>query len=385
MAPGTEGFIGKRLTEAREARGYSITALVERLGDVVSVSAVSQYERGESTPRLEIAELIAQKLEVPFSFFFQTRENLNEGLVFWRSLSSASKISRTKVKRRLVWLQDISSYLHQYLEFPPLNLPTPSAIGVPADPTQLTKQQIEIIAQKCREFWGIPSGPIDNMIAILEKNGIIVSRSRLTELKLDAFSQFADTNQVPYVFLSNDKESSVRSRLDSGHELAHLIMHKHLSEESFRDKEMHKKLESDAFYFGSAFLMPAEDFSRDFAYPTLNSFLFLKRRWHVSIGAMIMRAKELGLITDTQSSRLWINYSRRGWKQAEPLDDTIRPERPQLLAKSFRILLEEEIRSPDQIVRDLSLNPADIEELSGLPSGFLSNASDHLKIKPRYE
>lgn len=383
MALGTEGFVGKRLTEAREARGHSITRLVELLDGMVTVSAISQYERGDASPRQEVAELIAQKLEVPFSYFVQTKVRSEEGTVFWRSLASATKTSRTKVKTRLIWLQEISRYLHNYLEFPAINLPNPSKVGVPSDPTQLTHEQIETVAKRCREFWEIPNGPIDNVVALLEKNGVIVSRCKLRSEKLDAFSQFTLTDKTPYVFLSNDKDSAVRSRLDASHELAHLILHRDLTEESFRQKEVHNKLEADAFYFGSAFLMPQEDFSKDFSYPTLNSFLYLKRKWHISIAAMIMRAKTLGLLSDEQYSRLWINYSRRGWKRGEPLDDTIRAERPWLLAKGFKVLLEEEIRSPEQILRDLALNPDDIEELSGLPYGFLSETSSHIKLKPR--
>ena len=60
MAIGIEGFNGRRLTEVREARGLTITSLVEKLDDDVSVASVSQYEKGTASPRPQVAEQLAK-------------------------------------------------------------------------------------------------------------------------------------------------------------------------------------------------------------------------------------------------------------------------------------------------------------------------------------
>lgn len=383
MAVGTQGFIGRRLTEAREARGLSITSLIESLEGKVTVAAVSQYEKSMSTPRPEVAELLAEKLQIPFAFFFSKSKHNDDSLLYWRSLSSATKTARTRVRRRFVWFKEISEYLKTFLEFPEVNFPTPEELGVPHDPTILNHNQLDEIAQRCRQYWELDNAPIDNLVDLLERQGAVLSRGSIFSDKLDAFSQFSSIDETPYIFLATDKNSAVRSRLDAAHELAHLVLHRHVSEESFKDKEIHSKLEKDAFYFGSAFLLPKQSFSEDFRYPTLNSLLYLKRKWNVSIGAMIIRSKELGLIEKSQADNLWINYSRRGWKKQEPLDDSIRPEIPRVLRKGFEVLIEKNIKTTGQILNDLPFESSDIEELTGLPKGYLLKAHFNIGIKPK--
>lgn len=381
MPVGTEGFVGQRLTEARESRGYSITNLVQLLEDVVTVAAVSQYEKGSSTPRPEITELLAEKLNFPSSFFLREAKTDDKSIVYWRSFNSATKTARTRAKRRFAWLKEITEYLKSFLEFPEVNFPGPKDFGVPKDPRGLSNQDLDDIADSVRRYWGLDQSPIENVIWLLENNGAVVSRASIYSDKLDAFSQFSIDGKVPYIFLATDKNSAVRSRLDAVHELAHLILHRHISEELFNDKENHALLERQAFYFGSAFLLPRKSFIEDFRYPTLNSFLYLKRIWKMSIGAMILRARDLGLIREDQSANLWINYARRGWRKQEPLDDTMQPEIPRLLKRSFEILINQKVKTPGQILQDLNLNSTDIEELSGLTKDFLLKAGNEIPIK----
>ncbi len=390
MPIGTEGFIGSRLTEAREARGLSLTSLVELLEGAVTVAAISQYEKETSSPRIEIAELLANKLDCQLSFFFKKTNSQNQDTLYWRSFASATKTARTRAKRRFIWLKEITAYLKNYLEFPDVNLPSPEDIGVPKNPLELLnlsswENQVENIVDRCREFWKLGDSPINNFISLLEKNGVIVSRASIYSEKLDAFSQFSSTDQTPYVFLSLDKNSAVRSRLDAAHELGHLILHRNISEEAISSKETLSILENQAFYFGAALLLPKKTFSEDFRYPTLDSFLYLKRKWHVSIGAMIKRAKGLNLIRDDQAKNLWMNHARRGWKKMEPLDESLQPEYPKLLKQGFEILIKEGIKTSEQIIQEITLPQKDIEELAGLPSGYFSENHHSIKFRIKAE
>jgi Zn-dependent peptidase ImmA (M78 family)/transcriptional regulator with XRE-family HTH domain len=378
-----DDFIGKRLTEVREARGHTLTSLVELLESRVTVAAISQYEKDQSSPRPEIAELIAAKLEIPFDFFFREPAEGDRAPIYWRSLTSATKTARTRARRRFEWLKEIVWYLRQFLEFPTIDLPTANELGISIDPLDLTKSDLERIASRCRQRWELGDGPIDDVVSLLEAKGIIVSRSSIYSDKLDAFSQYSSVNNTPIIFLAEDKKSAARSRLDATHELAHLILHRGLSEEQFQNREIHNKLERDALYFGAALLMPKAAFSHDFKYPTLNSFLYLKRKWNVSIAAMIVRAKELGLVEEIQAQRLWINYSRRGWKKQEPLDDVVKPEPPRLLRRGFEVIIREGIKTPGQIIRELALSSNDIEELAGLDRGFFQAELYRVDVKPR--
>src|SRR5882757_1213557 len=136
-----------------------------------------------------------------------------------------------------------------------------------------------------------------------------------------------------------------------------------------------------AHYFAAAFLLPGVPFRNELWGLSLDAFRSLKPRWNASIGLQIMRCRHLGLLSGEQEKRLWINRSRRGWHRREPLDDSTPPEQPSLVSKSFRMLIDENVKSREQIVQDLSLSPTDIESIAGLPDGFINIAS--LEAEPQ--
>lgn len=81
MRPGTPGFVGERLRQAREARGLSVAALAE----IVSVSRqqISQYENGVNTPHPETLLKIAKGLNLPLLFFQKPMPPRETGVIFW--------------------------------------------------------------------------------------------------------------------------------------------------------------------------------------------------------------------------------------------------------------------------------------------------------------
>jgi Zn-dependent peptidase ImmA (M78 family) len=119
--------------------------------------------------------------------------------------------------------------------------------------------------------------------------------------------------------------------------------------------------------------MPVESFSQDVYTGTLQEFLGLKPKWRVSVVAMVMRARRLSLITERQDNRLWPLISRNGWRKSEPFDDRWTPEQPVLLRRSFELMLDERVVSADSIIDAIEIAPTDIEELTGLPRGTISD------------
>ena len=206
------------------------------------------------------------------------------------------------------------------------------------------------------------------MLAELEFNGVIVSKIEVDAEKLDAFSQWSKVADTPFVVLGVDKASAVRSRFDAAHELAHLLIHRGVDRRRINDPADYKLMEEQAHRFSSALLLPASAFAKEMWAPSLDTFVSLKRRWGVSIQAMIMRCRDLSIINDDQEKRLWINLNRRGWKKEEPLDNLMEPETPKLIRRSIEMLISENVRRPEHIIADLHIASSDIEELAGLPS-----------------
>jgi len=278
---------------------------------------------------------------------------------------------------RLEWVREITAYLGRYVDLPLVSFPS---IVVPPDPAALATEQIEDLATEVRRAWRLGDGPISNATWLLENHGAIMTRAELGTPTLDGFSCWSPDDRTPYVFLGSDKESAVRSRLDAAHELGHLILHRAVAKSGMRRPANHRLYESQAYRFGAAFLLPARSFAEELYVPTIEALRGLKSRWLVSIGMMLHRSADLGLVTKDQAQRMWISYTRRGWRKGEPLDDSIPVEEPRVLKRAFQILIEQAVRTGPKIVADLQIPGEDIEELAGLPSGFLSERSPDIRL-----
>ena len=139
---------------------------------------------------------------------------------------------------------------------------------------------------------------------------------------VDAFSvPFPDR---PIVILGDDKAKRDRERFSAAHELGHLVMHD-------LEHAGTKITESQAHRFAAAFLMPASDIHAELpAIPAWNRLVALKRRWGVSIGALLMRARTLDIMPENTYQQAIRYMGMRGWRRDEPGDLGI-AEAPRLL------------------------------------------------------
>ena len=377
---GTPGFVGERLTQAREARGLTAVSLAELIGAKSKSTSISNYECGRQSPSREVMERLATILNQPAAFFLRPMPPGEPEDIWWRAMSSATKSARGRAQARHAWLREIIAYLSEYVDFPPVNVPD---FNLPVDVQQITTKMIEDIATECRNFWKLGTAPIADIVLLMENNGIIVSRGELEAESLDAYSQRPNDSEHPIVFLGSDKASAARSRHDASHELGHLILHRHVDAKSIRNPVLFKLIETQAHRFAAAFNLPVKGFSDQLWAPTLDAFLALKPHWKVAIAAMIMRCEQLGIIDEDQARRSWINMNRRGWRRQEPLDDRLVPEEPRLLRRSFELLIDEGIKTPEQIQSDLMLNAADIESLACLAPGYLSGEAPDVVAMPQ--
>ena len=117
----------------------------------------------------------------------------------------------------------------------------------------------------------------------------------------------------PFVFLNANKDKGDRSRFDAAHELGHLVLHCH--EESLQKAE----IEKEANAFAGSFLLPAQQFRSEAPNrPDFATLVRLKQRWKVSIGAMVVRSRQLGLYSDWQYRHAYTQISKKGWRMDEP-------------------------------------------------------------------
>jgi len=365
---GTPHFVGKRLREAREAREFTATGLADLVG--VSKQTISQIENDKQTPSAEVMEKLAGALHFPMAFFLRPVFE-NEGdtpPLFYRSMSALTKSARIRAERRFGWLRQIVQYASRFVD-----LPAVAFISLDIeDPRDLSDGQIELIANKVRHSWGLKDGPISNLVGLLENNGAIVARCDLGPPTLDAFSYWDHLDNRPYIVLGTSKPTAARARMDAAHELAHMVLHRRINRKLLTNPSVFKLLESQAFRFAGAFLLPATSFAAEAQFVSLESLKSLKAKWMVAIQTVIMRMSDLGFLSETKEGNLWRNLSRRGWRTNEPLDDVLEIERPRLLKRSFDMLLDNGIDPAANLGLELGIRAEDMEAVCGLSSGYLS-------------
>lgn len=362
-------FVGERLRQARKAQHLTQQELAARVGTVTDKS-ISHYEQGLDTPSPFTIDAFCRVLEQPRSFFFEPLLPTLEGTTptFFRSRVTATKQARSLAEIHLQWLREITTYTHRYANLPKLRLPNSLNVKTPVE---ISEQQIEEMALYARAYWGLGSKPIPHLVNLLEAHGVIIARLNLGSEKLNALSSWSYPDNQPTILLNDDKNCLVLSRFDLAHELGHLLLHRGIKHTVFNTPEMFSLMEDQAHHFARAFLLHRDSFRKDAWVGNLDMLLHLKTKWVTSIGAMIYRLLDLGLISQAQSENLWRNYARRGWRNNEPFDDDWAPESPELFRQVFEMLIRARKLTKAQLQNELAFSPTVFEQLTHLPSGWL--------------
>ncbi|MBU6454366.1 MAG: XRE family transcriptional regulator [Cyanobacteria bacterium REEB67] len=311
-------FNSARLVLAREFCGYTQKELAERVEK--TSSAISQFEKGKAKPDGLTLVKISLATGFPVSYFAQPDrvQRLETDACHFRSLRSTTETNKRQILAHGSMLCELVNHVEKFVELPPENV---SAIRTEV----YSEEDIEACAESVRAAWNLGLGPIPDMIKLLESKGVIVSFVSGHSSKMDAFSAWLEHR--PYVFLNTAKDSSSRMRFNAAHELGHLVMHRHVEP----GDKIHEK---QANRFGSAFLLPKGPFQAECpSWLNWDHFYELKRRWKVSVSALVRRAYDLDLMSEASFERACIHLNKTGERLQERHEPA--PERPVLLEKSI--------------------------------------------------
>lgn len=370
-------FVPRRLTEAREAALLTMRGLADNCG--ISATAVSAFESARRNPTTETVFLMAQKLGVPFGYLVKGRPFpvKAEGAVFFRSSATARTRREQQRRKRLArWSYEVSAWIARYADLPECNLPVPEDLNL-STIDEYQEDEIEQAAYALRKYWKLTLGPIPHLIDLLEANGIFVVRQDLANRRLDAFSQIINTR--PMIFLGNST-SAVRSRFDAAHELGHLILHQQLTQNEISEPAVLNRIEREANLFASAFLLPEQTLACELHGLTLGSFQILKKRWLVSIQAIIYRCQQIGALDYEQSRSLFVQVASNGWRTKEPLDDVLVHEEPSLPSQAWRLISDHPSIDSATILDELAIPSKFIANVLGVEEREIVSASDVAKI-----
>jgi Zn-dependent peptidase ImmA (M78 family)/transcriptional regulator with XRE-family HTH domain len=341
-------FDPTRLRIARQAAMLRKNELATRIG--VSPAAISQYEKGSSSPSPRVVAALALALGVTPTFFGADRPlgAAPATTAHFRSLRSTPQQERDRAFSHALLTWEFAEALQQYVRLPALNLPTDISVD-PDDPITLAEQA----ARLAREAMGLGTGPIPNVVRLLESRGVVCTRLPAKTRRVFAFS--CSFPHRPVVVLATERTHLAAGRFDAAHELGHLLMH--------HDVEPGSRLvEHQANAFASEFLAPAGEL-RSRLPSTVNwrTLLALKLEWGISIQALLYKSRALGTMSDSSYRRACVRINSLGWRENEPGDDGA-AEDPVLLAKAVAALegtgldldaLADQVRIPTTLLRQI--------------------------------
>jgi Zn-dependent peptidase ImmA (M78 family) len=295
------------LTLARESRGVTqlglaraMTALTQ--GDRISQGYVSKAEAGRLSVSGARLDLYGQALRYPAHMLCIEPDvtGIGIGLIHHRKKAAlgAQPLRRIHAELALARLQvrglvsSEANVIHSFEHISVTDLDSPSDA-----------------ARMLRKLWNVPTGPIHNLVLVIEQAGGLILVRDLGSRDLDAVSTWGG-EEAP-LFVLNLHAPSDRFRFSLAHELGHIIMHPVAGATVLQERQ--------ADEFASEFLMPAADIATELRGKLdLNRLLDLKQRWGVSMAALVRRAVTLMAISEWQYRNLMVEMSTLGYRTHEP-------------------------------------------------------------------
>lgn len=337
------------MTLARESRGQTQTQLAK--GIKIGQGTLSKYETGILDPPDEFISALSEVLNYPEKFFMQPGRQYGLPPFHYRKRKKLSAKAQGKIVAEM-------NIRRMHIQKMLMSFPINSNRFIPEidmDEYQGMSNRepdIEDVARAVRELWAVPSGPISNMVELIEENGGIIIACDFGTKLIDAMSQRIDG--LPALFFINKNAPADRIRLTLSHELAHMVLHTTTFKE---DDEM----EREADNFAAAFLMPADEIRKQLRRFSLSHVANLKSYWKVSMAAIAVRASRLNLISGYQYKNFFIEMGKLGYRKREP--NELAPERPSKLHEIVAFHQNDLEYSDSEMAELLSITESEFVEM----------------------
>lgn len=321
-------MFNKNLKYYRLKRYMSKKELAELCG--LSPMAITNYENGTRNPDMNILKRMADVLGIRISDFLTVwDENLEFSHGEFRKTVALSKTEQDYIR------SSTEEYFNRFFSVLEILggevLPdAPKCYSLPVT------GDWEEDAQALRGHLGLAaSGPIRDLISVLENKGILVNELKVDNTAFSGMNGFVSSR--PYIVL-NESMSTERKRSTIVHELAHLMF-------CWGEDTDAKEIEKSATCISGCFLFPQEDALRELGLHresiTMDMAMVCKE-YGISMFLLAKRAEQIGIISSKASNMFYVRASTMGWRSNEP--SRIEPEHPELFEQLvFRAANENEI------------------------------------------
>ena len=296
-------MIGQRLKIARAAAGLSLRALSAKIGNQVTAQAIGKYERNECMPGSGVLIALAGVLGVSVDYLLGDQEMVLEAVEF-RKKAITSRREEAHLEAKVLSLLERYLLVEELLQLPSVKWHSPPEAPYPVNAIA----EADRAARSLRDHWSLGNDPIQNMVELLEEQGIEVLAAPLAHIDgLTARVRRSEKSAVP-VIVVNRGEWGERQRFTLAHELGHLVM----------DVAAKVDEEKAAHRFAGAFLMPANalwaKIGKHRTSMGLGELCGVKQLFGASMQAVTYRCKDLGIFSESLFRRLFTDFNRRGWR-----------------------------------------------------------------------
>lgn len=288
------------LETARLLRQKTQKEVAEAVG--ISQASLSKAEHGLQELPSDIMNKLYNYYDLPEAFFLRNEGISPLGHLYYRKkLTISNKIIDSFVAKIKIFKAIIDDLMSA------IELPKYTLSNYIPDENLSAKE----IANKIRYELKVYHGAVPNLSTLLENNGIIIIMFDFGTDKIDGLTAITDSDRK--VMFINNQMPNDRIRFSMAHELGHLVMHIENPPCSSDDAER------QADEFASEFLMPEDEIKPMLQNINMQTLGILKRKWRVSMHAIVRRAKDLEMITYQQYRNLQIFFSKKGYTKKEPI------------------------------------------------------------------
>jgi Zn-dependent peptidase ImmA (M78 family)/transcriptional regulator with XRE-family HTH domain len=347
-----------RIKTLRLARGLTQDKLVKNMGGIITKQALSKYELGKDTPSSTVAVSLAKALGVKAVALF-SEPKFSVKFVAYRKNSQLGVMKQEQIEGMLA--EEVQKRLE-----------VQERLGLGCN-FLLERQKVKSLedaedaANYVRKVWNLGTDPISNLTNVLEQQGVFVLTVEQAPEKFHGISAFAyDSSETVCGAGVAYKDGTVgeRQRNTLAHELGHLVM----------DVAKGVDEEKAAHRFAGSLIAPAESvfktLGRTRSHLEVDELRLLKETFGVSMQALVFRAKDLGIISQTKYEELFRTFGIMGWRKNEP--SPLAAEKPtmwqQLVTRALaegQLTHEEASRwgiEPEKLVSNFS-NPREFMQL----------------------
>jgi len=332
---------GDRLRLARLRRGMSLAALAEKLEQRVTPQAINKYEKGDMMPSSSVLLALAKALGVSLDFLMSSQVVELDGVEF-RKRASVTEREKSLIESEVI------DHLERYLAIEAiLDLPDEeSALDRLDAVTVVSPEDAEERANALRVEWRLGCEPVPSVTALLEEKNVRVIQIEAPAGFYGLTCRVRRPGGKPSIPIVVRRHVNVeRDRFTLAHELAHAAIKDSVA----------GKVEKMMDRFAGAFLVPAEHLKNEIGARRTslgyNELVQLKHLYGVSMWALLMRLRDVGIVSEATHKNLY-RTSARAWLKSEPAPlrengDIGRLEQPRRFeAHVYRALAEGLISTP---------------------------------------